>query len=190
MRSGTRIGVWRPNLTPIRVALRRSFDWCKKLTTHSRIPIDVTATTPFRATHSAGKRRRPTSGAQNLNRAQRSYVSYADLCNRAISATWDAVPSRGPTWDEYPHLYAVSAEANRRFAQALRGYEWPSYVRDAANLLVDAVAEEAGRFFQASVLPGTKAALASVLSEIQEIGDRAAEAAQAMRKALDLPYDA
>jgi hypothetical protein len=125
-----------------------------------------------------------------LERAQREYVSYADACNRAISSAWDAVPSRGPTWDDYPRLYAVSAEANRRFAQALCGYEWPSYVRDAANVLVEAVAEEAGRFYQASALPGTKGALASVLEEIQDIGGHAAEAAQAMRKALDLPYDA
>ena len=125
-----------------------------------------------------------------LERARREYVSHADAYNRAISAAWDAVPSRGPNWDDYPRLYAVSAEANRSFAQALCGYDWPSSVRDTANALVDAVAEEAGRFYQASALPGTKAALASVLEEIQDIGDRAADAAQAMRKALDLPSDA
>jgi hypothetical protein len=84
----------------------------------------------------------------------------------------------------------VSAEANRRFAHALCEYEWPTFVRAAVNVLVEAVAEEAGRFDQASSLPGTKVALASVLEEIQDIGDRAAEAAQVMREALDLPYDA
>ena len=125
-----------------------------------------------------------------LDSARRAYETYADACNRAISTAWDAVPSRGPTWDDYPRLYAVSAEANRRFAQALCGYEWPTFVRSAVNVLVEAVAEEAGRFYQASSLPGTKAALAPVLEEIQDIGDRAAEAAQAMRQALDLSYDA
>ncbi len=190
MRSGPRIDAWRPTRTPTLVAQQRFFKWCKKHTTRSPIPVGVTGTTLFRATQTDGKRKKSTSRRAELERARRQYLSYADACNLAISAAWDAVPSRGPTWDDYPRLYAVSAEANRRFAQALCGYEWPRHVRDAAEALIDAVAEEAGRFYQASALPGTKAALASVLEEIEGIGDHAAEAAQAMRQALDLPYDA
>lgn len=125
-----------------------------------------------------------------LIKARSSFLYFAEGCNGAIAAAWAAVPAPGPSWKDYPRLYALSAEADRQFAQAVAGYQWPLGARDAALALVSAVAVEAGKYVQCSLLPGTRVGLARTLAEIQRAERATTIASTAMRAALGLPEKA